>query len=451
MSAIQHGRIVFWGRIAAVLAAVPLLILGHSDGPDPRHTGAPGDETCSKATCHVGTGNPTAGSGVEIVFPSGLTYTPGVKQILTVRVTAAGNIYGFQTTARLASDLTNGQAGNFAETDAKVQVFCEDGRHKSSSLPCRPETPVQFAEHTLASENNTWTFDWTPPATDVGDINFYIAGNAANGNGKETGDLIFTQSYKLSPQAVLTQPPSIRTDQPVLQAFLGGSRMSPGTWVEIYGSNFSAVTKDWGGLFTNSGTKAPTSINGVSVNIDGKPATMFFLSPNQINVQVPDTIGVGPVQVEVITPAGQASTTATATKVSPAMLTTPAFNVGGKQYIAALHQDGTFVGRANLIAGANFRPAKPGDIITIYTVGCGETTPASPSGEVVSGLRTVKAALRLTIGQADAQAQAAMSAGSIGLCQVNATIPNTANGDNPIELTLDGTPTGQALQITVQQ
>ena len=33
-----------------------------------------------------------------------------------------------------------------------------------------PETPVQFAEHTLATNNNTWTFDWTPPATDVGDI-----------------------------------------------------------------------------------------------------------------------------------------------------------------------------------------------------------------------------------------------------------------------------------------
>lgn len=305
----------------------------------------------------------------------------------------------------------------------------------------------------MANSNNTWTVEWTPPATNVGDINFYVAGNAANGNGQASNDRIFTQSYTLTPQAATSQQPQIRQTQPVLQAFLGGARLSPGTWLEIYGSNFSAVTKDWGGLFTENGTKAPTSIDGVSVNIDGKPATMFFLSPTQINVQAPDTIGLGTVQVEVVTPAGRVSTTAASTAVSPAMLTTPAFNIGGKQYIAALHQGTpvTFVGPANLIQGANFRPAKPGDVVTVYAVGCGVTEPASPSGVVVSALRTPKAAPRVTIGQAQANVAVAMSPGSIGLCQLNVTIPNTSTGDNPIEFTLDGTPTGQGLQITVQQ
>ncbi|MBN8729649.1 MAG: IPT/TIG domain-containing protein [Acidobacteria bacterium] len=454
MSIPHNAKIVFWGRMAAIAAVVPIMILGFSDGPDPRHTGAPGDQTCAKATCHVGTGNPTAGSGVELVFPGGLVYTPGVKQTITVRVTESANVYGFQATARLVSNLANGQAGDFTVTDARVQILCEDGRPKTGSQACRPETPIQFAEHTLGgNRSNTWTFDWTPPATNMGDINFYVAGNAANGNGTESGDRIFTRNYTLTPQAATSEQPQIRQTQPVLQAFLGGARLSPGTWLEIYGSNFSAVTKDWGGLFTENGTKAPTSIDGVSVNIDGKPATMFFLSPSQINVQAPDTIGLGTVQVEVVTPAGRVSTTATSTAVSPAMLTTPAFNIGGKQYIAALHQGTpvTFVGPANLIQGANFRPAKPGDVVTVYAVGCGVTEPASPSGVVVSALRTPKAAPRVTIGQAQANVAVAMSPGSIGLCQLNVTIPNTANGDNPIEFTLDGTPTGQGLQITVQQ
>ena len=447
----QNTRVVFWGRFGAILSAIPLLMLGHADGPDPRHTGAPGDATCAKATCHVGTDNPTEGRGVEISFPGGLTYLPGVKQTLTVRVTEGANIYGFQATARLSSNLSGGQAGDFTETDGRVQVICESGQVKSSSRPCLQEAPIQFASHTLASENNSWTFEWTPPATNVGEIRFYVAGNAANGNGQNTGDRIFLQNYRLTPQAVLTEPPQIRTDQPVLQAFLGGARVSPGTWLEIYGTNFSAVTKDWSGLFTNNNTKAPTSIDGVSVNIDGKAATMFFLSPNQINVQVPDTIGLGTVPVEVVTPAGRASTTATATRVSPAMLTTPAFRVNNKQYIAALFQDfTTFVGPTGLISGANFRPAKPGDIVTVFTVGCGETNPASPSGEIVTGLRAVKATPRVTIGQADAQVQAFMAPNLIGLCQLNVTIPNSASGDHPIELTLDGTPTGQGLQITVQ-
>jgi uncharacterized protein (TIGR03437 family) len=448
----QVSRIVLWGRVAAILGAVPLLILGFSGGPDPRHTGAPGDQTCGKATCHVGTSNPTAGSGVEITFPDGLTYTPGVKQTWTVQVTGTGQIFGFQATARLASNEQNGQAGDFLPTNSRTWVLCESGKEKTSAQPCGAATPVQFIEHTLASNNNSFTFDWTPPTTNVGDIRVYIAGNAANGNGNETGDRIFTQNYTLTPKAATSQPPAIRADQPVLQAFLGGPRLSPGTWLEIYGSNFSSVTKDWSGLFTNNNTKAPTLIDGVGVNIDGKTATMYFLSPNQINVQVPDTIGLGTVQVEVVTPGGRASTTATATKVSPAMLTTPAFKVNNKQYIAALFPDfTTFVGPTGLIAGANFRPAKPGDNVVIFTVGCGETNPASPSGEVVTGLRAVKAMPRLTVGPADAQVQAFMAPNLIGLCQLNVTIPNVANGDHPIELTLDGTPTGQGLQITVQQ
>ncbi|MBK7929480.1 MAG: IPT/TIG domain-containing protein [Bryobacterales bacterium] len=453
MSIPHNARLVFWGRVAAIAAVVPIMILGFAGGPDPRHTGAPGDQTCAASGCHVGAGNPTAGSGVEISFPGGLVYTPGVKQTLTIRVTSTANVYGFQATARLASNERNGQAGDFAATDARVQILCEDGRPKTSSQACRAETPVQFAEHTLASSNSTWTVDWTPPATNVGDIKFYIAGNAANGNGAVNGDRIFTRNYTLTPQAATSEQPQIRQTQPVLQAFLGGARVSPGTWLEIYGSNFSSVTKDWGGLFTENGTKAPTSIDGVSVNIDGKPATMFFLSPTQINVQAPDTIGLGTVQVEVVTPAGRVTTTATSTAVSPAMLTTPAFNIGGKQYIAALHQGSpvTFVGPANLIQGANFRPAKPGDVVTVYAVGCGVTEPASPSGLVVSALRTPKAAPRVTIGQAQANVAIAMSPGSIGLCQLNVTIPNTSNGDNPIEFTLDGSPTGQGLQITVQQ
>lgn len=449
MKEIKHKRLILCGRIAAVLAVVPILMLGHPDGPDPRNTGAPGDKTCAQASCHVGPGNPTAGSGVEISFPGGLTYSPGVKQTITVRVTESANRFGFQATARPGSNLSNGQAGDFTATDERVQVLCEDGRVKTSA--CNSAAPVQFAEQTLAgSAANTWSFDWTPPATDVGTINFYVAGNAANGNGTNAGDRIFTRLYTLTP-AASAPPPGIRAEQPVLQAFLGGQRLSPGTWLEIYGSNLATANKDWGGLFTENNTKAPSSIDGVSVAIDGKPAAMYFISPNQINVQAPDTIGLGPVSVEVTTPGGKATTTATATAVSPAMLTTPAFKVNGKQYIAALHQDRVFVGPAGLIAGASFRPAKPGDIVTIYTVGCGATEPASPSGVVVAGLRTPKAAARVTIGQATAQAAVALSPGSIGLCQVNATIPNVSNGDQPIELTLDGSPTGQGLFITVQQ
>ena len=40
--------------------------------------------------------------------------------------------------------------------------------------------------------------------------------------------------------------------------------------------------------------------------------------------------------------------------------------MGGKQFVVALFPDQAFVGKTGLIDGLTFRPAKAGDIITIY-------------------------------------------------------------------------------------
>ena len=62
-----------------------------------------------------------------------------------------------------------------------------------------------FIQHTSAGTRNglkggaTFQFDWTPPATNAGPVTLFVAGNAANGNGSPTGDLIYTSSVQLSP------------------------------------------------------------------------------------------------------------------------------------------------------------------------------------------------------------------------------------------------------------
>ena len=48
----------------------------------------------------------------------------------------------------------------------------------------------------------------------------------------------------------------------------------------------------------------PTSLDGVSVNIGGKPAYIYYLSPTQINVQAPTDDSQGNINVVVTTPAG---------------------------------------------------------------------------------------------------------------------------------------------------
>lgn len=43
----------------------------------------------------------------------------------------------------------------------------------------------------------TWQVDWTAPPTGVGSISFYFIGNAADGDGFDSNDWIYTGSYAI--------------------------------------------------------------------------------------------------------------------------------------------------------------------------------------------------------------------------------------------------------------
>src|SRR5262245_50740531 len=109
---------------AALIAAAPIALFAYVTGPDPRLTGAPGDDTCT--FCHTGAVNSGSGS-VKITAAGGNTYTPGVKQRLQVEVAdPTQRRWGFELTARLVSDLKNGQAGTLTSIDKNTQVICDN-------------------------------------------------------------------------------------------------------------------------------------------------------------------------------------------------------------------------------------------------------------------------------------------------------------------------------------
>jgi len=233
------------GVISAAL--IPAIVSGLSSGPDPRYTGAPGDSplACASSGCHTGSkqGGPinAAGGKVEAAFCGGTNYTPGVPQTITVTVSDPVNTrYGFQMTARLGSNQTNGQAGDFTPGAGTI-VLCDNGSVKTPSRPCNANTPVQFIEHSAPSASPNFTFTWTPPASDVGPINFYIAGNAVNNNTLEdSGDHVYTKSYVLTPTPALTcsaNTPNI-THVITAGAFGGLSNYGAGSWLEVYGTGF---------------------------------------------------------------------------------------------------------------------------------------------------------------------------------------------------------------------
>jgi uncharacterized protein (TIGR03437 family) len=224
---------------------------------------------------------------------------------------------------------------------------------------------------------------------------------------------------------------------------------APGSWIEIYGTNLAADTRGWQGSdFT--GVNAPTMLDGTSVTIGGQPAFVDYISPIQLNVQVPG-VAAG-IQQLVVTAGGNRSApyNLTIQAVDPGLLAPASFKINGVQYAFAL--DGSnYVLPTGAIAGVSSAPAKPGDVIVLYGVGFGPVNPAIPEGQIVQQQNALPA-FSISIGGAPATVQyAGLAPNYVGLYQFNVVVPAIAASDAaPLTFQVNGTAGKQALYLAVE-
>jgi uncharacterized protein (TIGR03437 family) len=448
----MQSRNIFAAKCAVILSA-PLLLWAVASGPTPRRTGAPGDTTCAEVQCHVGTAVNANGNKIEAAFAGGTSYVPGERQRITIRITEPARVYGFQMSARLGSDEANGQAGRFTTAEAGTWVQCADGSERDRAPlngTCRAGQTLEFIEHNMPKPAGEFAVDWTPPATDVGPIKFYVAANAANGNTNELGDKIYTASFTLTPSAGGGGPrPTIRSSDGVVNGASFTAGIQAGSWVTIFGSDLAPTTRIWNAQTEIVNGQLPTDLDGVKVNIGGKAAAVYFISPTQLNVQAPDDIGTGNVPVEVITRDGtSAAATAQARTAAPAFFM---FDPENRRYLAAVHADGTFLGKAGLFPTLTTRPARPGDVILLFGTAFGPTNPPIQSGRVFNGAAPLVTVPTVRIGNVPAQVQFAGLSGA-GLYQLNVVVPDVPNGDQAVVAELPGGLSTQANSfITIQR
>ncbi len=211
---------------------------------------------------------------------------------------------------------------------------------------------------------------------------------------------------------------------PVIATVLNGASYQPGieagSWVMIQGTNLANTYpgRAWTASELVNGS-LPTSLDGVSVTIHGKPAFVYYISPTQINVQAPSDSFVGPVNV-VVTNNSEASAPATAQLQAFA----PAFfmYLGTNYAIASRLPDYALLGNPSVIPGT--APAKPGDVVTLWGTGFGATNPAVQAGTAVSGAPAVVTLPTVTVGGVVAQViNTVLSPGSAGLYQVTVQLP----------------------------
>ncbi len=436
---------LFW---SVAVASLPAMIYAFSTGPVIRRTGAAIDGGLDCTACHR-TFAPANSDARGFARISAVDYTPGKKQTIRVQVYHPdAKRWGFELTARLTKD-ENLKGGIFTP-NTLVQVKCDPG----GNAPCG--TDREFVEHLEPATRSgsdglaTFSVEWTAPDAGSGDVVFYAAGNAADGNGASSNDRIYTTSLKITAAPTGARPVVTSNSAVVSQDFGGGKIISPGTWIEIYGATLTNVTREWAG-WDFSGANAPKSLEGVGVTVGGKDAFVRFVSPGQINAQVPDGIGTGPVNVIVKNDTGTSDPIPmTAAARATQTLVPPRWNVGGRQLVAAVFPDNvTFVAKVGEIAGVPTRPAKPGETMIVYAIGAGATAPTVAAGSIASGSTVLTNATAL-FGTAPATvAYAGLSPGFVGLYQFNLVVPNVAAGDVKLTLSVDGAAVAQNLTTVI--
>ncbi len=260
--------------------------------------------------------------------------------------------------------------------------------------------------------------------------------------------LTFTETATVPPP-VCSVPQPVVTSVHSATDFGGSTTFAPGSWLEIKGANLAQSARPWSGDDFN-GSTAPTSLDGVSVTIDGNRAFLSYISPQQINVQAPADTAAGPVQLVVTTAAcPSAPVTVQEAAMAPGLLAPSSFSSSGTQYLVAMLPDGNFVGNPNLIPGVGFRPAAPGETVTAYGIGFGAVTPVVSPG-TITGLSNSLGNVTASFGSTPAAVgYAGLEPGVVGLYQFNLTVPNVPDGDYPITLQVGSTKTTQSVYLTV--
>jgi uncharacterized protein (TIGR03437 family) len=464
------SRLIF---LALLTFMMPAAVFAESVTPSLGYTGAPTDHNgadCS--TCHnsFGAANSDKSGSLQVTFggPAG-GYVPSVQQTIHITVQhPTSSMWGFQITIREQSDQSL-SSGTFTIADPTLpeQVVCDDGSQYGSTAPCNGTIPRQFAEHHNAPSGvggTAYEFDvlWTPPEQEIGRLEVYVSAVAANGDGTPQGDYVYTFTQTLANMGNCAIP-----GVPMFQSIANGASFqpafSPESMVTIFGTGFQTSGRQrTAGLGDYVNGAYPTELGCVSVEVTGPGLTqpvqlpIAYVSFGQINAQMPEFSGAGPVTLTVTLNPGVDGVNSAVATLNSLQSFAPAFFVIPNSTSIAAEQavSGAPVADPSLVPGAS--PASPGDIVALYGTGFGDVSPAAAAGQLATGIANLTNSITVTIGGVTVPSSdiwyAGLSPGSIsGLYQFNVQIPaGTPSGDVPVAISIGGVQTQAGTTIPIQ-
>ncbi len=175
---------LYFGILLAVSATT---LLSYSSGTPGGRTGSPGDLGNTCVGCHTGTEVTSQDNWITSNIPAE-GYTPGDTYTFTATGTHSGAAkFGFEITSENGSS----KVGTFIATD-----------ENTTQLYNGSEAITHTSDNAAVSGTKEWSFDWTAPTEGTGDVTFYGAFNAANGDEGSSGDVIYTSELAVSESTV---------------------------------------------------------------------------------------------------------------------------------------------------------------------------------------------------------------------------------------------------------
>jgi len=265
--------------ILSAVVAMPMLFADFTykkvSGSHPGSTGAPGDQTCAKSGCHAGTVTQNNNVVNQLIFPTvDSTYTPGQTYLVKIKVNkAAIQRFGFEIQA--LKDQTNKNIGTWTITQStRTQII----NHSLGSDNRFSVTHKQAGTLATTVGQIEWEFNWTAPPVNEGPITLYYATNSTNNNGANSGDLIYTNQFKLQPSSGASINNEIINENDVTVFYNGNGgyfdlqyNLSKNEEVKI-----SIIDASGKQVYANAGQNKPKGINDDKITLNGEISSGIY-------------------------------------------------------------------------------------------------------------------------------------------------------------------------------
>ncbi len=339
-----------------------------------------------------------SGSGIPDRWVTAIVPDPRDPAVAYLSVSGFGSGHVFKTTdgAITWTDIS----GNLPDAPA-------------NALAVDPRGPVYVATDVgvfRTEDGASWT------SFNIGLPNVFVTSLALEArSGTLTAGTYGRSAYQISLKPPQTGPNLLARG--VVHAATSQPLLAPGAIVTLYGTRLAAAS------VASSGRPLPTTLGGTTVTVNGQPVPLFFVSPGQINFQLPFEVSGSQVSVLITTAEGSAATLVQVLPTAPGLF------------------EGTVAHGATGAPVDASRPAVPGEVLVVFATGLGVTNPAVASGAAAPANPPAAAVLGVTAsvgGRAAPVFFAGLAPGFTGLYQVNFQVPEGVSGNVPLTISSGG-------------